>query len=375
MKIAYVTLHWPRTRTSGVGRKIAGQIQTWHDLGHTIQLFMHTHAVADPSILLPAETFFYKTPNGLIGKMRTESSRIRMIRQLIQEVGRFQPELIYLRWGMYVYPMHELNRIAPIIIEINTNDVFEHQLLGALLNIYNRLTRGIILQVASGFISITHELANSPQFNRYHRPIQVISNGIDISTIQTQSAPNNPIPHLLFIGSPGMPWHGIEKLVGLANDFPDLEIEIVGSSSIPGFTQYPKNLHLHGFLEGENYLNMLRHCDVAIGTCSLYKKGMLEAAPLKIRDCAAAGLPLILPYTDTDLNNLEHETILKLPNNDKNINTHGQLIHDFAYSMRGKRIPRDLIIDHIDFHQKEVERLKFFTSILQREKEKNHILQ
>jgi glycosyltransferase involved in cell wall biosynthesis len=372
MKIAYVTLHWPRTRTSGVGRKIAGQIQTWHNLGHTVQLFMHTHAVADPSVLLPAETFFYQTPKGLIGKIITEFSRIQAIRQLIHEVKRFQPELIYFRWGMYVYPMHKLNRTAPLIIEINTNDIFEHQLLGLVLNIYNRLTRGITLQAADGYVSITHELTNSPQFNRYHKPIQVISNGIDISTFQTQLAPDNPIPHLLFIGSPGMPWHGIEKLVELATDFPDLEIEIVGSSSIPGITQYPNNFHLHGFLEGENYLAMLRHCDVAIGTCSLYKKGMQEAAPLKIRDCAAAGLPLILPYTDTDFNDLEHETILKLPNNEGNIKTHGQTIHDFTYTMRGKRIPRDLIIHRIDFHQKEIERLKFFTSILQRDKEKNH---
>lgn len=375
MKIAYVTLHWPRTRTSGVGRKIAGQIQAWRDLGHTVQLFMHTHTIVDPSILLTAETFFYQTPRGLIGRIKTEFFRIQAIRQLIHEVERFQPEIIYLRWGMYVYSMHELSRIAPLLIEINTNDISEHQLLGPVLNIYNRLTRWIILQAATGFVSITHELANSPKFNRYHRPTQVISNGIDISAIQTQPAPNNPIPHLLFIGSPGMSWHGIEKLVGLANDFSDLEIDIVGSSSIPGFNQYPKNLHLHGFLEGEDYLAMLGHCDVAIGTCSLYKKRMQEAAPLKIRDCAAAGLPLILPYIDTDFNNLKHETILKIPNNGQNIKQHGQLIHDFAYAMRGKRIPRDLIIDRIDFHQKEVERLKFFTSILQRDKEKNHKLQ
>jgi len=375
MKIAYVTLHWPRTRTSGVGRKIAGQIQTWRNLGHTVQQFMHTHVVADPSVLLPAVNFFYQTPKDLLGKIRTEFSRIQAIQQLIHEVKKFQPELIYLRWGMYVYPMHELSQIAPLIIEINTNDIFEHQLLGPVLNIYNRFTRGIILQSADGYVSITHELANSPQFNRYHKPIQVISNGIDISTIPAQPAPNNPIPHLLFIGSPGMPWHGIEKLVGLANDFPDLEIEIVGSSSIPGFTQYPQKLHLHGFLEGEDYLAMLRNCDVAIGTCSLYKKGMQEAAPLKIRDCAAAGLPLILPYTDTDFNDLENETILKLPNNEENIKTHGQTIRDFVYAMRGKRIPRYLIIDRIDFHQKEVERLKFFKSILQINKEKNHNLQ
>ena len=32
----------------------------------------------------------------------------------------------------------------------------------------------------------------------------------------------------MFIGTPGMPWHGEDKLVSLAERFPDILIDIVG---------------------------------------------------------------------------------------------------------------------------------------------------
>ena len=42
MRIAYVSLHWPRTRNNGVGKKIQSQIGTWNAMGHETRLFMHT---------------------------------------------------------------------------------------------------------------------------------------------------------------------------------------------------------------------------------------------------------------------------------------------------------------------------------------------
>jgi len=91
---------------------------------------------------------------------------------------------------------------------------------------------------------------------------------------------------------------------------------------------------------------------------------MNEAAPLKIRDCLAHGLPVILPYIDTDLNELTSDVILKIPNTPDNIETHGQAIHDFAYRMRGRRVSMALIAPLIDAREKEKQRLKFFQDML-----------
>ena len=46
----------------------------------------------------------------------------------------FHPDLIYLRWGMYVFPSHKFFDIAPVVVEINTNDVLQHKVLGQVLS-------------------------------------------------------------------------------------------------------------------------------------------------------------------------------------------------------------------------------------------------
>ena len=111
---------------------------------------------------------------------------------------------------------------------------------------------------------------------------------------------------------------------------------------------------------------MLIKADAAIGTLSLHKKGMDEAATFKIRDCAARGIPCILPYIDTDFSDLRSDYFLQIPNSEDNIQTHGQVIHDFVFAMRGKRIPRELIFNRIDSSFKESRRLAFFQKIIQK---------
>jgi len=141
-------------------------------------------------------------------------------------------------------------------------------------------------------------------------------------------------------------------------------IDIVGCSEIPGIITVPGNLTLHGYLEKVDYEKVLAGATAAIGTLSLYKKGMQEAAPLKIRGCAAYGIPLILPYVDTDLHDLACEAILEIPNTEDNVNQSATSIHDFLYCMRGKRLERETIHDLIDMDVKEAARLNFFRKFI-----------
>ena len=72
---------------------------------------------------------------------------------------------------------------------------------------------------------------------------------------------------------------------------------------------------------------------------------------------------MVLPYSDTDLKDLEVDFLLKIPNKEDNIRTHGQAIHDFAYRMRGRRVERKLIAS-IDQVTKEAERIRFFEELV-----------
>jgi hypothetical protein len=116
VRIAYVSLHWPRTLISGVGKKIIRQISAWTTAGHEVQLFMHCVQRETDSPLLPGEVFYYPE----IGGVKGEFERIIAARRLINAVRLYRPDVIYLRYGMYVYPIHRLALIAPMIEEITT---------------------------------------------------------------------------------------------------------------------------------------------------------------------------------------------------------------------------------------------------------------
>lgn len=361
MRIAYISLHWPRTRNSGVGRKIASQIAAWRAHGNDVRMFMHTTPHTTASELIEADYFLYEPS----GKIATEINRIAAMRMLVAAVEKFDPDVIYLRYGIYVYPAHRLTQIAPVVEEINTNDLTQHEGLGGLYSLYNRLTRGILLRGVHGLVTVSRELAASAAFAPYHKPTQVIANGWDLDGFPQLPAPSNPVPRLVFIGSPGHPWHGVDKLVALMRLFPDVQLDIVGYDALPELDPLPGNVTLHGFLALEEYQKVLSAADVAVSSLALHRVGLEEASPLKSRECLAFGLPLVVPYVDTDLDELDCDFLLKIPNKEDNIQTHAARIREFTYQMRGRRADRDVLLPRIGSSAKEASRLAFFEKFVQ----------
>jgi hypothetical protein len=297
--------------------------------------------------------------------MQREIGRIRAAKELLMALRDFAPDVIYLRWGMYTIPMRQIFSIAPVIVEINTNDKKEHRHLGLGLDLYNRLTRSIFLRAADGMVFTSEELARDPAFTPFTGKFQVITNGIDLQHIPFYPAPANTLPRLVFLGTPGMAWHGLLKLAQLAEAHSDIIIDVIGSERDAVSGVVPTNIHFHGYLQGSALEEILAAADAAIGTLSLHVKGMNEASPFKIRDCAGRGIPCILPYFDTDLSGLQNEAVLQIPNTEDNLETHSQAIHDFVYAMRGKRLARSEIAERIDIVGKERARVAFFEQVLQ----------
>ena len=364
MKIAYITMHWPRTKNSSIGKKIIRQINEWRLQGHDVRFFSHLYNTDDKFDLIDGDRFFFDANNGLIQR---EFGRISAATKLINAVREFTPDIIYLRWGMYTAPIQRIFTIAPVVLEINTNDKKEHRHLGIFLDLYNRLTRSILFKAASGLVFTSFELARDPAFTSFKKPFDVIANGIDLHTIPFYSAPANKPPRLVFLGTPGMAWHGLDELSRFAEMNADIEIDIIGSGPEEISGIIPPNMHLYGYLQGMEFEDMLAKADVAIGTISLFSKGMNEASPFKIRDCAGRGIPCILPYKDTDLSDIQTHAILQIPNAPNNLVSHNQEVHDFIFSMRGKRLKREQIADRIDIVKKEKQRLAFFKQILEQD--------
>ncbi len=366
MRIAYITLHWPRSKDSGIGRKIEEQLAHWKAAGHVVQFFSHRAQVEDPSILVEGISSEYRTHDGLAGKLFTEINRCKAVLPLVKSVTDFEPDIIYLRWSMYVFPAHRFFDIAPVVVEINTDDVSQHQMLGGIYSFYNRVTRSIFLSRAAGLVFASHELQNSHSFSVYKKSGIVISNGIDLDKNSPCETPKNERPRLGFIGTPDMEWQGVDKIYRLAELCPEMDIDVIGYDGLLGQKKVPSNIFFHGYLNKDQSRQVLSGVDAGLGTVALHRKSMEEASSLKTREYLAYGIPVIIPYRDTDLDDLNIDTILRISNTEDTIEKNYGKISEFVSRMRGKRVAREEIVSRIDVKIKEEYRLAFFEVCLNR---------
>jgi len=366
MRIAYIAR--VDAESKGVQNKILSQIRAWSKMGLNTFLYVigpedkrsHWH---DSSIDNLQVEYFVENYRAPLAKRYLQRSQ--SYAEILSDLLRKQPDLVYLRYEYCVPPLYGLIKKFQTVVEINTNDRVEFFIYSKLYGIYNYLTRHLILSNASGFILVTNELkAVIPK----NKPSRVIANGIDLSLFPIASTQNNQFPRLIFSGtnfSPRntnpYPWHGVDKIFYLASQLPECDFTIVGLSS-PVSETLPPNVTVNGLLTGKSYDVLFDGIDVAISTLALHRKKMNEACPLKTREYLARGLPVIIGYKDTDLvDGLPF--VLRIPNEENNIVKSVAQIREFAYSMRGQRVPRELIA-HLDVSVKEKERVAFFASIV-----------
>lgn len=366
MKIAYVTIHIePKLINGGVGSKINSQISIWRKMGHSVSLFMLTPELI--SSIPDAYQFVFSPPRQSVPVIKfvlREISRSVALAKLISQVRRYQPDIIYFRFGLFAIPLQDLFKVAPVIIEVNSNDCDEYRSRGQFYYWLNRLTRNLMFSRCAGWIAASSELANLPVNRSHRKPVHVSSNGIDLEKYQPLPSPQNQFPALALVGSPGMNWHGVDKLFPLAEQYPDLAIHIIGYRYEDFKRAIPENVHLHGYLEPEDVRRVLAGVDVVFGTLALHRKKMEEASPLKVREALAYGIPVILAYRDSDLVDIDSQLFLLLPNTETNVQDHAQAIHDFAFRVKGLRVERSLIAERIGQNQKEQARLTFFSEVL-----------
>lgn len=364
MRIAYVILNLGKTAMlGGVGRKVAGQIHAWRSMQNEADCFLLTPDVLDLPDIKPF--IFYSQgrlpPHRLV---RREFSRVGAILRLISAVKAYHPDIIYLRYARFAYPLQDLFKVAPTVVEINSNDVEESRYSGRVSFFLNLLGRREILRRVSGIVAISNEIAYLPENVRFNKPVTVIANGVDLSRYQPIPAPVNTSPRIVLVGTPGLAWHGVDKIWRLAEKCPDLYFEVIGYGPEDVDVSVPNNIRLHGFLSQEEVAMVLRRADVACGSLALHRKKMQEASPLKVREALAFGIPVLLAYTDTDLWDGDFDFVLQIPNQEDNVITHASQIRDFAYRMRGRRADRTLLKSRIDQRSKEQKRLSFFESVI-----------
>lgn len=355
MRIAYV-LHLNQRALTGIMRKVSGQISEWHNLGAKVALFL----ISSDKVVLDhfkdglgcntiVSTLYAVHPGirGLLG-------RLSAIRVALEKVRMWVPDIVYSRQDFSYPAWKSLSEEFPVILEINTDDLAEHFLISRITGSVHWLTRSLLLARCAGFVFVDEELASKSTFVRFRRPSIVVGNGIDISKINWKPSSPSMLTRLIFIGSGGYAWHGLDKIRSLAMLQQDWQFDIIGDWPIENNCP---NIHIWGHLDQNQYENILGNADVAIGTLALHRKQSNSASPLKTREYLAAGLPVIIGYKDVDFPN-GAPFLLNIGNFEMNVVTSLLRIDEFVRQWKGHRVKRKSI-EHLDWKFKERARLEF----------------
>jgi hypothetical protein len=317
MRIVYIC-YWDTASGDGVARKIEGQARLWREAGHEV----------DVVSIRP-------------GQRRAGTPAA------IDAVQRLQPDLLYLRYDLFLPPVWRLARAVPTVVEVNTDDRAEMRLRSPAARVWNVLNRRRIFGAAAGVVCVTRELAGT-----FGGPVGVVSNGADPDAVPALPAPASESPRVVFAGSPEIAWHGVDRLLDLARALPEVDFDLVG----PTTGVVPSNVSVHGMLRGDAYWAVLARADIAFGSLAMERAGLHEGCPLKVREYLLAGLPTVIGYEDTDFPGELPWYLVRYSGADQ--------VRRFLAAVRGRRAPRNELEPRLSWRTKEAARLAFFEQVL-----------
>ena len=355
MKILYLIDHDP-SLSSGVMNKIKSQVSTWVQLGHTVSILSSSTLTLYDGQFTAVDTL----PRKLRGRSNRLSvaARLMMSTFLLRKLAKHvDADVIYMRYRLYTPRLLSLFGKRKLIMEINSDDSTEYKLRSLWTHFYNKATRGILLSRVDAFVGVSEEL--SDRFSSPGKPCVTIANGIDVAQHSFFNNNDTP-PKLVFIGTPGQPWHGIDKVEKMAEKFQEYMFYIIGPTG-----KDTDNLKYLGVLPNSAANEFIRTCDIGIGSLSLHLKGLTEASPLKTRQYLASGLPIIYGYRDTDIP-ANSSFALELLNCKDNLDFEAikKFILDVVGDAHVKGTARLFAESALAYRVKEKERISFFGKVV-----------
>jgi hypothetical protein len=366
MKIAYLTnvnLH----SDTGVRKKHLMQGTAWRDLGHDVCFFSSRKRLKGDNLVgfsLPLKEYSIKN-TALHNKFPRVSKfwrSVSAVSRVKKDLNRFNPDIVYMR-SMIWYPgLINILKGHTVVWEGNTLIENELKVLDSgLSRILNKIGELNIYKHLSGVVGVTEEITT--HYKAYSSKLEgvTIGNGylLEAELNKYRSAQNNTKPQIIFVGSPGKPWHGIDNFLTMAGVLKEYDFHLVGPE-INDSIQL-SNLKQHGYLNKEKLYQLYQKMDIAVGSLALYRNGMSEGSTLKVKEYAAFGLPIIINHKDVDLQG--QEFVLELPSVKGSIKNNISIIREFIERWRGKRIDLDKVHHLIDYNIKERKRINFFLEL------------
>ncbi|TKR53872.1 glycosyltransferase family 4 protein [Allopusillimonas ginsengisoli] len=196
-------------------------------------------------------------------------------------------------------------------------------LQGQLASWLERRSGAVAARTARAIIGVTEDIRQYElSARKIDKPSYVYPNGIFFPGFQ--AAPDHrsvDVVNAVFICERFVSWHGLDLLIDAANAYQDLgnhqklKIHLIGSLTDAQIEQLNSTnkindiFIMHGVLEAPDYELIMSNCDIGIGSLALGRKGLQEAATLKVREYLAIGLPVFSGHKDVAIpDDFEHYT-------------------------------------------------------------------
>ena len=366
LKIAYL-LSWNPKVLGGVENKIRTQVKYWRKEGAQVQVFVVTEKEADIKFLGDSVYPIYKKEHrNSAGKLISATAAFD---KAIISIEKWGANIVYHRMSYPTLPIVRLAKKIPVVVEVN-NDVLKEvkrnykssKVVKLFFSVYLKFFTNYLLNRASGVIYVTSELAS--KYNLKHIDNEtVIPNSIDIETVTPllDCTDESMLPRVAFLGSKEN-LHGLVRLNDLAMRTKGrLEFDVFGLNEPQNVSQ---NMKFHGFLSREAYRSILERCSAGLSTLCLYEKGLEEASSLKVREYLALGLPVIIAHKDTTIGGSGKSWLLEIANNSENVEKSSELIVDFVYKQKGRRVVNSEVEGMISSQSIESQRIEFMKNLL-----------
>jgi glycosyltransferase involved in cell wall biosynthesis len=294
MKIAYV---FDGVVEYGVNRKIAAQLREWN-----------RHAEARAFYLAPRDLPPLDLPGCRFG-FHSALGRWTATRRLVRALDAYRPDLVYVRYDLFLPGVWKALRSRCAVVEINTDDIRELAARGPIVRAYNRVNRRALLGRAGGLVAVTEELAELEAARGFRGAVVVIGNGLDAPTGGPAQATADGELRVVFVGL-AQPWHGVDRLLEIARRLSRVHFDLVGVGPIDSA---PANVTCHGVKAPGEYDELLVGAYAGVGPLALERAGLRDASPLKVRDYLLHGLPVVIAHRDPDLSGRGLPYVLELP--------------------------------------------------------------
>ncbi len=334
-------------RHEGIRRRTVATAQTWRDLGHDV-------VEVQPQRPAPSAA-------SAVDLARWERACDRdafdTVRRLVEDGA---VDHVHLRLFVLSGRWAGVAAQVPVSTEV-------HALLGtpeSLRDLYRvvaawRPARALVRRSA-GAVFVTSEMADRFGFDGL--PRTAIGNGVPLG--ETAAAPRNERPRLGFaVGSQGA-WHGLDRLDALARRVPDADWVVIAPAHLAewatGALGAGSPVRVVASTSRIHYDEVLTTLDATVGTMALDRRGLEEAAPLKVRDSVSAGIPVLLPYRDTNLDPADDPAVLRI--DPRNADAAAHRVRSWLPGLTGRRLTQGTR-DLVDLRSVEERRVQFLTGI------------